>query len=479
MNTADFLSRQPYLDLLKSIISNQCNNSTGYAFAIDGKWGSGKTWIITELENQLVEDTKNKYLIFHYNAWENDFYEEPLVALLSVMIEKLNKVTSQESLYEAAVDELLRQVSADLLSVVSGTVKKITAIDIEAIFKRKKGFIKRIQQSTKLQANVINALIPLQNTLKKIRDNILKLSEKLYIILIVDELDRCLPEYAIKVLERLHHVCNEMPVVQILAINKQNLADSIAKVFGKDFPNDPKRIILCSQFAESYLQKFVDVIVPLPIGTIDKRLDVLDALEKSYSPYINKTLTGLDFINLNDDFLADFISTLMNGIERRLQEKIFKQVELCHKLTINSGIAYEKEQMTYAILIYEIISCICRYVFHINGICKFSHERDTGFSLKFFVSEGSSLDPYEREHEILNRNIKSFFLCPEQYSNGTNGTHPLPFKITDTKSYIMAFFVPNSNHDLGASERHIVDCIRKDKTFLQKYDEIMDMLVAK
>ena len=54
----DYLSRQPYLDLLKSIITNQCNNPTGYSFAIDGKWGSGKTWIVNELERQLAADTK-------------------------------------------------------------------------------------------------------------------------------------------------------------------------------------------------------------------------------------------------------------------------------------------------------------------------------------------------------------------------------------------------------------------------------------
>lgn len=70
--------------------------------------GCGKTWILTELECQLAEDSEHKYLIFHYNAWENDFYDEPLVAILSVIIEKLNKVTLQKSLYDAAIDELER-----------------------------------------------------------------------------------------------------------------------------------------------------------------------------------------------------------------------------------------------------------------------------------------------------------------------------------------------------------------------------------
>ncbi len=253
----DYLSRQPYLDLLKSIIANQKDNPIGYSFAIDGEWGSGKTWILQELEKQLLEEKNNKYLIFHYNAWENDFYDEPLVAILSVMIEKLNHVTSQKSLYEAAIDELLRQASADLLTLVSGIVKEVTKIDAEKIIRRKKGFFHRIKENTKLSAKGINTLVPLQHTLQEVRNNLKKLSEKFHIILIVDELDRCLPEYAIKVLERFHHICNEMPVIQILAINKKNLADSISSVFGKKFYNSQYLVELTNQFAESYLQKFV------------------------------------------------------------------------------------------------------------------------------------------------------------------------------------------------------------------------------
>lgn len=92
MNLPDLLSRQPYLDLLKSLITNQRDNPIGYSFAIDGEWSCGKTWVLNELEKQLSEDLDSKYLIFHYNSWENDYYDEPLVAILSVIIEKLNRL---------------------------------------------------------------------------------------------------------------------------------------------------------------------------------------------------------------------------------------------------------------------------------------------------------------------------------------------------------------------------------------------------
>lgn len=292
MKQVDYLSHQPYLNLLKSIISNQKDNPSGYSFAIDGEWGCGKTWILTELENHLEEDSDNKYLIFHYNAWENDFYEEPLVAILSVMIEKLNKVTSQKSLYEAAIDELLRQASADLLTLVSGIVKEVTKIDAEKIIKRKNGFFRRIKENTKLSAKDINTLLPLQYTSQEVRNNFIKLSKELHIILIVDELDRCRPEYAIKVLERLHHVCNGIPIIQILAINKSVLADSISTVFGKNYSNTDNHDKWNTFFTDSYLQKFLDISIPLPNGTLDSRLEILNGLEKNYVPYICPTNFG-------------------------------------------------------------------------------------------------------------------------------------------------------------------------------------------
>ncbi len=470
----DYLSRQLYIDLLKSIIANQHDNPSGYSFAINGDWGSGKTWILNELETQL----DNSYLIFHYNAWENDFYDEPLVAILSVMIEKLNKVTSQKSIYEAAIDELLRQASADLLTLVSGIVKKVTKIDAEEIIKRKKGFFRRIKENTKLSAKDINTLVPLQYTLQEVRNNLKKLSEKFHIILIVDELDRCLPEYAINVLERLHHICNEMPVIQILAINKKSLADSIAKVYGKDYSHSNGSDTWTSIFFETYLQKFVDIIIPLPNGRIDTKVEVLNGLEKDYIPYIRPNNDGQELIKLDDDFLAFFISSLMNGIPKRLQEKIFKQVALCHKLSLQSGVQYNEEQMTYAILIYEILSCISRYVYHAKDSCKFINN-NVYYTLDFYNGLSLSVIPETFEYATFQKNLQNFLNYPVNHYEDVEGRHRYAFEIFDTKSYLLAFFTKQEVEAYDPLQNGLWRWIAEDKAFLKKYDEIMDMLIRK
>ena len=133
----DLLFRQPYLDLLKSIIANQCEKKIGYSFAIDGEWGCGKTWILNELENQLESESKNKNLIFHYNAWGNDFYDEPLIAILSVMIERIEKICKGEEVINSLNAKLsltaLTVLKNLAISFVNTTVKNKTRVDF--IFK--------------------------------------------------------------------------------------------------------------------------------------------------------------------------------------------------------------------------------------------------------------------------------------------------------------------------------------------------------
>lgn len=465
----DYLARQPYLDLLKSIIANQRDNPFGYSFAIDGEWGSGKTWILNEPKTQL----DNTYLIFYYNAWENDFYEEPLVAILSVMIESLKtyKTTIKE---KGTIGKVIVSSITTLTKVAGSFVEKKYSINPNDVIDSIKDSGKAISD-VKLSKSDFNNILPLENALKQIKEVITKLSHEKKILFIVDELDRCLPEYAIKVLERLHHICNEKPIIQILAIDKKNLADSIAKVFGKDYSQTNAPMLRINLFCESYLQKFVDMIIPLPNGKIDARLEILNGLETDYKSYIRPNNIGQEFIKLDDEFLATFVSSLMNGIEKRLLEKIFKQVALCHKLTIQSGIQFKEDQMTYAIFIYEIISCICRYVYHSKETCQMKID-NKNYVLSFYDIVNASVLLETTEYIRFQKNIQDFLKYPVKSYNDQDGHHRYAFEILDTKSYILAFFTEQEVIFLDPLQNSLWKWIAEDKVFLQKYDEIMNLI---
>lgn len=224
----DFLSRQPFIELIKNIIANQSSNGSGYSIAIDGEWGYGKTWILQELKAQL----DNRYLIFHYNAWENDFYEEPLVAILSVMIDSLKELKTINETDGNA--KIIAKTISSLLEIVGTITEKRCGITISDALESIKETGNTISDK-KLEKSDFNTLLSLSNALSKIKETMHEISKKYRLIFIIDELDRCLPEYAIKVLERIHHICNGFQIVQIIAIDKSHLADSICKVFGKKY----------------------------------------------------------------------------------------------------------------------------------------------------------------------------------------------------------------------------------------------------
>lgn len=461
----DYLSRQPFIKLLKNIIENQSKNNNGYSIAIDGDWGSGKTWILDALESQLPND---EYLIFHYNAWENDFYEEPLVALLSVMLESLRQIKKVKEIGSRA-----NVVSSSILAlskIVGVITEKKLGVNLSDTFDAIKNTNAALHDAA-LTDEDFNTLLPLSNALKQVRKVLSELNSDFKIILVVDELDRCLPEYAIKVLERLHHVCNKMQVFQIISIDKFNLADSICKVFGKNFlKTTPEHNIM--QFVDSYLQKFIDISIPLSNGKPDKSLEVMNGLEKEFCEWTRDNSAGAP-IDFNENFLEEFLAEMFSGIDRRLQEKIFSQVELCHKMTLATGV--KPELCSYAILIYEIVSCIASYVFHSKNLCVVTNNSNGTFTLVFKDVEFSP-NPYAGKYKQLAENLKDFF-CLSKTLYTDYAAKSDNFFICDEKSYLMKFLANIIENSGFYAQKIYFDFIAEDKVFLSKYDEIMHTML--
>jgi len=148
----------------------------------------------------------------------------------------------------------------------------------------------------------------------ELKKELSKLAEKHAIIICVDELDRCLPEYAIKVLERLHHVFEDIDNLQVvLSIDKNQLDKTVKTIFGDDVN------------VAGYLTKFIDFTIKLPRGDIDKeKFDLLfDDYVKNFK-YSNGYVT----IKSTDDFLNELFAK--TNIRRQI--KIIEKAKLVHSL---------------------------------------------------------------------------------------------------------------------------------------------------
>ena len=87
----DILNRDSVVERIIDILQGVRETKQHLAFSINGKWGSGKTFVLNLLENRIEEENKQiaankrKFFYFKYDCWKYDYYSEPLVALVSAM----------------------------------------------------------------------------------------------------------------------------------------------------------------------------------------------------------------------------------------------------------------------------------------------------------------------------------------------------------------------------------------------------------
>ena len=101
------------------------------------------------------------------------------------------------------------------------------------------------------------------------------------------------------------------------------------------------------------------------------------------------------------------------------------------------------------------------------------------YKLSFYQGIAGTKHPEKTENKNLNVNIGTIFSCAIRYGSNTRGPYRLPFEIVDTKTYIMAFFTDKPNFSYRTFESSVWGWIGEDKKFLQKYDEIMNILTIK
>ncbi len=145
----------------------------------------------------------------------------------------------------------------------------------------------------------------------------------------VDELDRCLPQYAIKVLERLHHIFNGLDnTVVIMAVDKKQLIETVKQIFGESIN------------VGEYLKKFIDFEVHLDNGTVNDKFRV------KFADYI----ALFDESKLKTKFsIDDYFSAVFDKIDSRTQENIVRKATLLHSFVFGD------KKPDYAVMCVELL----------------------------------------------------------------------------------------------------------------------------
>jgi len=227
----------------------------GSSIALDGNWGSGKTFFVKQVkmvldahnlfipaekeERGVFVEARNRFyknnapelqplVCVYYDAWENDNDDDPVLSLVYTI---LNDVDTDFKLKN--IDAI--KAGASVMEFFSGRnwTQMIESLRGESPLDALKGR-KGVEG---LIGEFLESLLPEKGN---------------RLVVFVDELDRCKPSYAVKLLERVkHYFCHEN-ITFVFSVNTNELQHVIRKHYGNSF--DGSR----------YLDRFFDLRVALP-----------------------------------------------------------------------------------------------------------------------------------------------------------------------------------------------------------------------
>lgn len=304
------LGREPYAKVLTEIL---LTNADGFVLAIDNKWGAGKTTFVSMWSQMLQNEG---FQTLYFNAWENDFENNPFVAITAELKQLIGEEDSESfknviqtgyKLFKKSIPALLKHqykkhVGEDYDDSMGDLIKDSSEGLFEAFESEVNEYLERKTNIRKFHHDLENYIS--QNSNEK------------PIVFIIDELDRCRPDYAVSVLENVKHLFSVKGIVFVLSIDKEQLGHAICGAYGSDNID-----------SNEYLRRFIDVEYSLPEPEI-----------KDYLAYLFDTCKLNDFFNLeirqhkelkDEKFVfVDFSSFLLKykNLNLRQQEKLMNHI---------------------------------------------------------------------------------------------------------------------------------------------------------
>lgn len=275
----------------KLVYEKPCNATDNDAFimAISAPWGSGKTTFVDSLKKVLslegIEQGQENFAdekklspneVGIFDAWVNDFYDDPLEPFTRFLVNIICKAEAEFQLSSKAIDKIPEAIGTTFKEAVSEGAKEATKEMVKSPDSPEKVFVAGIVGAVgglfKGSAKGIQSIKDAGDTNKYIEsivsDDLKKeiqtlrdlVSEHIQntphkkVVLIIDELDRCKPTFAVKMLEIVKHLFNVPGIVFVFSLDITELQHCVKVVYGKDFD------------AIGYLERFFDYSTLLPRG---------------------------------------------------------------------------------------------------------------------------------------------------------------------------------------------------------------------
>ena len=277
-------------DLADNLLRKIESDETPYVLSVEASYGMGKTYFFSRFCEYAK---KNGYHCVYISAWENDYQPSPFCFIVRVILDYLTKALSTST--QSAITELAQKavnVTKKLLSSSSiqiGCNFKFFSVGIETdLGKLCESFLETKDEVKEFKKKLNSILC--ENHIKP--------------LIIIDELDRCRPDYALKTLEIIKHFFDVSNLYIILPVNNEALVQAVQSTYGQMVNS------------ENYLRKLITENYNLPTSNRDDYKKIVQTRitqEKLKKLLKNKYIEHSDSFNGFGTIIENITKYAFNG----------------------------------------------------------------------------------------------------------------------------------------------------------------------
>lgn len=238
--------------------------------AVDGRWGTGKSYFLKRWAGAHRLQNNGKAVTVYFDAFSHDYLSDPLIALVSALSRRM------PSAEESKLDRLKRvafkfvkpATRVGLALATYGATEAFNGFGDAAVEAGRGEAEKAVDGFWRIEEGRQAAMDEFRAAIKSLT-NSNKQENFVPLVIIIDELDRCRPDYALELLEIIKHFFSVMHVHFVLGVNLKALENSIKVRYGSGID------------ATAYLQKFLSLTISLPdhIGDQERTPSVIQYVE--------------------------------------------------------------------------------------------------------------------------------------------------------------------------------------------------------
>jgi hypothetical protein len=208
---------------------------------VHSPWGGGKSTVLRLLHDRLAND--NHYLVIDIDPWRFDDEADVRGTLMAEVLDHLLETFDSVTGVREAVTALLKRISWGRVAAALGSGAVSMQWDVDKLVE---AFTPKERRSTESMSGFRDQFAELMTQLTHIDR----------VVVLVDDLDRCLPEAVMATLEAIKLFLSVPKMVFVLAADQAMVRDAIAASLSRTSRSEA--------FADRYLEKIVQLPVTLP-----------------------------------------------------------------------------------------------------------------------------------------------------------------------------------------------------------------------